>query len=141
MDFSTRENEGTLLQQAKEFSQELDRQKVELEKADNFPESSNSEVSKLRQQLLKHHNDLAQAEERQYQLDYKIEWYILFLLSYFLRIMISKFVMAISYTNAMRYNFTSKESKSDFLFEEAYNLYKTYTAIMRSMHYVSALYL
>ena len=53
---------------------ELEGQKTELEKADDFPDNSNSEVSKLRQQLLKHNNELAQAEERQYQLDYKIEW-------------------------------------------------------------------
>ena len=71
---SKRDNELWLLQQAKEVSSELEHQTVELEKADNFPDTSNSEVAKLRQQLLKHHNDLAQADERQYQLDYKIEW-------------------------------------------------------------------
>jgi hypothetical protein len=52
----------------------MDRQKVELEKADMFPESSNTEVSKLRENLLKHNNDLAQTDERQYQLEYKLEW-------------------------------------------------------------------
>merc|ERR1711941_148650 len=52
---------------------ELERQTSELEKADNFPDASNSEVTKLREQLLKHHNDLAQADERQYQLQYKME--------------------------------------------------------------------
>ncbi len=72
---STRDNEGKLLQDAKQYTSDLEKAKVELEKADNFPESSNTEVSKLRQQLLKHNNDLKQADERQYQLDYKIEWY------------------------------------------------------------------
>ena len=73
---STRENEIQLLQDAKNYAQELENQNGELEKADNFPDSSNSEVSKLRQQLLKHKNEMAQAEERQYQLDYKIEWLV-----------------------------------------------------------------
>ena len=72
---STRDNESRLLQQAKDYSTNLDKQALELEKADNFPDSSNTEVAKLRQQLLKHNNELAQAEERQYQLEYKIEWY------------------------------------------------------------------
>ncbi|XP_064633168.1 coiled-coil domain-containing protein 146-like [Lineus longissimus] len=70
---STRDNETQLLQQAKQFSSEMDAQRGELEKADNFPDSSNTEVSKLREQLLKHNNELAQSEERQYQLEYTIE--------------------------------------------------------------------
>lgn len=69
----TRSNEGVLLQQAKTYTNELEVQRVELEKGDNFPESSNTEVSKLREQLLKYHNDMSQAEEKQYQLEYKIE--------------------------------------------------------------------
>ncbi|XP_019623769.1 PREDICTED: coiled-coil domain-containing protein 146-like [Branchiostoma belcheri] len=70
---STRDNELKLLQDAKTYTAELEIQRVELEKADNFPESANTEVSKLRAQLLKHHNDLAQTDEREYQLQYKIE--------------------------------------------------------------------
>ncbi|XP_074646441.1 coiled-coil domain-containing protein 146-like [Tubulanus polymorphus] len=70
---NSRENETSLLQQAKRHTNQLEGQKAELEKADNFPESSNSEVSKLREQLLKHYNELAQSEEREYQLEYKIE--------------------------------------------------------------------
>ena len=73
----TRSNEAVLLQQAKTYTNELDLQRVELEKGDNFPESSNTEVSKLREQLLKYHNDMSQAEEKQYQLEYKIETYVL----------------------------------------------------------------
>ena len=72
--FRTRENELHLLNQAKEFSSELESQNSELEKADAFPESSNTEVTKLRQQLLKHTNELAMTDERQYQLEYKLEW-------------------------------------------------------------------
>lgn len=71
--FSTRESEARLLKQAKECSSEMDRQRVELERADNFPDSSNTEVTKMRQQLLKYNNDLKQAQERQYQLEYQIE--------------------------------------------------------------------
>ncbi|KAJ8301978.1 hypothetical protein KUTeg_020965 [Tegillarca granosa] len=70
----TRDNETKLLQNAKDHTVELEKQRAELEKADNFPESAaNTEVTKLRQQYLKHTNELAQAEERQYQLAYKIE--------------------------------------------------------------------
>uniref|UniRef100_A0A0B6Y001 Cilia- and flagella-associated protein 58 central coiled coil domain-containing protein n=1 Tax=Arion vulgaris TaxID=1028688 RepID=A0A0B6Y001_9EUPU len=69
----TRDREAKLLQDAKDFANKLDSQSVELEKADNFPENSNTEVSKMREQLLKHNNELAQTEERQYQFEYKIE--------------------------------------------------------------------
>jgi hypothetical protein len=67
-----RNNEQRLLQQAKEFANTLARQKVELDKAEMFPDNSNTEMSRLRQNLLSYHNDLAETEERQYQLDYKI---------------------------------------------------------------------
>ncbi|WAR25693.1 CC146-like protein [Mya arenaria] len=70
---STRDSEASLLKQAKECAAELERQRSELERADNFPDSSNTEVSKLRQQLLKYNNDLKQAQERQYQQEYQIE--------------------------------------------------------------------
>ncbi|KAL4226619.1 hypothetical protein ACF0H5_014602 [Mactra antiquata] len=70
---STRESETNLLKQAKDYTVDLDRQRIELEKADNFPDGSNTEVSKMRQQLLKYNNELKQAQERQYQLEYQIE--------------------------------------------------------------------
>jgi hypothetical protein len=73
--FSKRNNEQKLLQKAKEYTNQLAQQKLELDKADQFPENSTTEVSKLRQTLLTYHNDLAETEERQYQLDYKIRWY------------------------------------------------------------------
>ncbi len=74
--FSTRENEAFLLQNAKKYTTELEKCKAELDKADNFPENSNTEVSKLRQQLLKYNNDLAQAEERAYNYEVNIERYM-----------------------------------------------------------------
>lgn len=70
---STREQESSLLHKAKEMHQEVQRQRAELEKGDSFPDGDNTEVNKLRQELLKHHNELAQADERQYQLDFKLE--------------------------------------------------------------------
>ncbi|XP_041460505.1 coiled-coil domain-containing protein 146-like [Lytechinus variegatus] len=69
----TRESELGLLQAAKEATQVLEKQTVELEKADNFPDSSNTENSKLRAKLLKHNNEIDQAEERNYQYEFKIE--------------------------------------------------------------------
>jgi predicted nucleic acid-binding Zn-ribbon protein len=69
----TREQETAFLHQAKEMHQEVQRQRAELEKGDNFPDGDNTEVNKLRQELLKHHNELAQADERQYQLEFKLE--------------------------------------------------------------------
>lgn len=70
---TTRESESTLLHNAKDMHQEVQKQRAELEKGDNFPEGENNEVNKLRQELLKHHNELAQADERQYQLEFKLE--------------------------------------------------------------------
>ena len=54
----------------------MENQDTELDKADEFPEGSNTEVSQLRTQLLQYRNELAQVEEREYQMNYKIEWYI-----------------------------------------------------------------
>lgn len=70
---SSRLNETTLLRQAKDYTSDLEKQRAELEKGDNFPESSNTEVTKLREQFLKYNNDLVETEERQYQLEYKLE--------------------------------------------------------------------
>lgn len=73
----TRESELGLLQTAKEATQILEKQITELEKADNFPDSSNTENSKLRAKLLKHNNEIDQAEERNYQYEFKIERYVI----------------------------------------------------------------
>ncbi|KAG9489979.1 hypothetical protein GDO78_005738, partial [Eleutherodactylus coqui] len=70
---SIQESEIQLLQDAKRFTYLLEQQQHELEKADQFPEGSNTEVSRMRQQLLKYNNDLNQAEEREYHLQYKLE--------------------------------------------------------------------
>jgi hypothetical protein len=52
----------------------LERQQRDLETAEQFPEGPDTEVSRMRQQLLKFHNDLHQAEERDYQMNYQLEW-------------------------------------------------------------------
>ena len=70
---TTRESESSLLGKAKDLHQKVEKQRAELEKADNFPEGEVTEVSRLRQDLLKHSNELAQADERQYQLDFILD--------------------------------------------------------------------
>ncbi|XP_040268936.1 coiled-coil domain-containing protein 146 isoform X2 [Bufo bufo] len=70
---SIQESEIQLLQDAKRFTYLLEQQEHELEKADQFPEGSNTEVSRMRHQLLKYNNDLNEAEEREYRLQYKLE--------------------------------------------------------------------
>jgi len=75
--FRKRSNEQRLIQQAKDFSNQLAQQKYDLDKADMFPANSTSEVSQMRESLLSYHNDLAETDERLYQLHYKIHWYSL----------------------------------------------------------------
>ncbi|XP_039271239.2 coiled-coil domain-containing protein 146-like [Styela clava] len=68
-----RESETRLLNEAKDFTNVLDKQRQEIAKADHFPENIDSEVGKLRQDLLKRHNELHQIEERDFLLQYKLE--------------------------------------------------------------------
>ncbi|KAK6488012.1 coiled-coil domain-containing protein 146-like [Huso huso] len=70
---STQQSEIQMLQDAKHFTAQIERQKQELERADHFPEGFDTEVSKMRQQLLKLQNDLNEAEEIDYNLQYKLE--------------------------------------------------------------------
>ncbi|XP_072097721.1 coiled-coil domain-containing protein 146 isoform X1 [Mobula birostris] len=60
----TQESEIKLLKDIKFFTAELEHQRQELDKGEQFPESYNTDVSKLRQQLLHFQNDLNQTEER-----------------------------------------------------------------------------
>lgn len=70
----TRENETSLLKKAKEFTVTLEKQRSELEKGDNFPAGSNAnEVTKLREQYLKFRNETEKAEDRKYQVEYRLE--------------------------------------------------------------------
>ncbi|KAG8577136.1 hypothetical protein GDO81_010074 [Engystomops pustulosus] len=70
---SIQESEIQLLQDANALSIITCRNTTALKKADQFPEGSNTEVSRMRQQLLKYNNDLNEAEEREYRLQYKLE--------------------------------------------------------------------
>ncbi|KAG2460072.1 CC146 protein, partial [Polypterus senegalus] len=70
---STQESEIQLLQNAKRFMAEIEQQQQELNCADQFPEGCDTEVSKMRQQLLKFQNDLDEVEERKDHLQYKLQ--------------------------------------------------------------------
>ncbi|KAG8439966.1 hypothetical protein GDO86_005944 [Hymenochirus boettgeri] len=65
------ESEIQLLQDAKQLTYKLEQQEQEM--SDQLPEGYNTEVSTLRDQLLKSNNDLNEAEEREYSLQYKLE--------------------------------------------------------------------
>jgi len=69
----TRESESTLLHHAKSLIQEAQRQRLELEKGEAFPDVEDNEVRKLRIEWLKYTNDLAATEDRLYQLYFKTD--------------------------------------------------------------------
>ncbi|KAJ1161711.1 hypothetical protein NDU88_002192 [Pleurodeles waltl] len=71
---SVQESEIQLLQDAKRYTAELEQQQRVLEKADQFPEVVDTEVSQMRVQLLKYRNDINAIEEREYQLMYRIDY-------------------------------------------------------------------
>ncbi|KAM6383305.1 coiled-coil domain-containing protein 146 [Alca torda] len=70
---SLQESEIQLLQEAKRFSAELEQQQHDLEKAEQFPEESSSEVSRIRQQLLSCQNEYNAIKEREYEIQIKME--------------------------------------------------------------------
>ncbi|KFP30371.1 Coiled-coil domain-containing protein 146, partial [Colius striatus] len=70
---SSQESEIQLLQKAKCLSVELEQQQHELEKAEQFPEESSSEVSRIRQQLLSCQNEYNAIKEREYEIQFKME--------------------------------------------------------------------
>lgn len=63
-----------MLQDAKRFTVEIEKQQQVLEKADEFPEGFTSEVSRMRQQLLKYQNEYNAIKEREYEIQYKLNW-------------------------------------------------------------------
>ena len=69
----TRESESGLLYYAKSLIQEAQRQRLELEKGEAFPDVEDNEVKRLRTDWLKHSNEIAATEDRLYQLEFKIE--------------------------------------------------------------------
>ncbi|XP_044534986.1 coiled-coil domain-containing protein 146 [Gracilinanus agilis] len=72
MVISTQESELQLLDDAKKFTVEIEKLQKNLEEADKFPEGVRTEVSKMREQLLKYQNELNAAKEREFQMQYKL---------------------------------------------------------------------
>ncbi|KFV42878.1 Coiled-coil domain-containing protein 146 [Tyto alba] len=70
---SLQESEIQLLQEAKRLSVELEQQQHELEKAEQFPEESSGEVSRIRQQLLSCQNEYNAIKERECEIQFKME--------------------------------------------------------------------
>ncbi|XP_066489767.1 coiled-coil domain-containing protein 146 isoform X2 [Tiliqua scincoides] len=69
---SLQESEIQLLQDAKRFTAIIEEQQEKLEKAEQFPEESTSELSKLRQQYLRYHNEYNAIQEREFEIQYKL---------------------------------------------------------------------
>uniref|UniRef100_A0A6I8N3G6 Coiled-coil domain containing 146 n=1 Tax=Ornithorhynchus anatinus TaxID=9258 RepID=A0A6I8N3G6_ORNAN len=69
---SIQESEAQLLQDAKRFTSEIERQQQQLEKAEHFPEAFDTEVSKMREQLLKYQNEYTAIKEREYHTQYRL---------------------------------------------------------------------
>ncbi|XP_048123334.1 coiled-coil domain-containing protein 146 isoform X2 [Alosa alosa] len=70
---SSQDAELNLVQECKRVRGELHVQRADLDKAEEFPEGSDSETKRLRQQLLKIHNDLKKSEEHHQHTIYQIE--------------------------------------------------------------------
>ncbi|XP_029783741.1 coiled-coil domain-containing protein 146 [Suricata suricatta] len=69
---STQESEVQLLQDAKRFTKQIQQQQIHLQQADNFPEAFTTEVSKMRQQLLKYQNEYNAVKEREFHNQYRL---------------------------------------------------------------------
>ncbi|XP_075413771.1 coiled-coil domain-containing protein 146 [Tenrec ecaudatus] len=69
---STQESEVQLLQDAKRFTEQIKQQQLKLQQAEAFPEAFNTEVSKMREQLLKYQNEYTAVMEREYHNQYRL---------------------------------------------------------------------
>ncbi|KAM6152574.1 coiled-coil domain-containing protein 146 [Erethizon dorsatum] len=69
---STQESEVQLLQNAKRFTEQIQQQQPHLQRADGFPEALSTEVSKMREQLLKYQNEYAAVKEREFHNQYRL---------------------------------------------------------------------
>lgn len=72
MEPSTQESEVQLLQDAKRFTEQIQQQQFHLQRADDFPEASTTEVSKMREQLLKYQNEYNAVKERESHTQYRL---------------------------------------------------------------------
>nr|XP_038023359.1 coiled-coil domain-containing protein 146 [Anas platyrhynchos] len=70
---SLQKSEIQLLQEAKRLSENLEQQQHELEKAEQFPEESSSEVCRIRQQLLSCQNEYNAIKEREYEIQFRVK--------------------------------------------------------------------
>ncbi|XP_012576376.1 PREDICTED: coiled-coil domain-containing protein 146 isoform X2 [Condylura cristata] len=69
---STQESEIQLLQDAKRYTEQIQQQQFHLQQADDFPEAFTTEVSKMREQLLKYQNEYNAAKERESHNQYRL---------------------------------------------------------------------
>nr|XP_025146847.1 coiled-coil domain-containing protein 146 isoform X3 [Bubalus bubalis] len=69
---STQESEVQLLQDAKRFTEQIQEQQFHLQQADNFPQAFTTEVSKMREQLLKYQNEYNAVKEREFHNQYRL---------------------------------------------------------------------
>ncbi|XP_075252758.1 coiled-coil domain-containing protein 146-like [Convolutriloba macropyga] len=69
----SRLRERSSLESAKQLTNDLEKQRLELDKAEDFPEGSNTEVAKLRNDLMTYQNELDLSADRQFQYDFQIE--------------------------------------------------------------------
>ncbi|XP_058379992.1 coiled-coil domain-containing protein 146 [Diceros bicornis minor] len=69
---STQDSEVQLLQDAKRFTEQIQQQQFHLQQADNFPEAFTTEVSKMREQLLKYQNEHNAVKEREFHNQYRL---------------------------------------------------------------------
>ncbi|KAB0404364.1 hypothetical protein E2I00_018210, partial [Balaenoptera physalus] len=70
---SMQESEVQLLQDAKHFTEQIQQQEFHLEQADNFPQAFTTEVSKMREQLLKYQNEYNAVKEREFHNQYRLD--------------------------------------------------------------------
>ena len=69
---STQESEVQLLRDAKRFTEQIQEQQFHLQQADNFPQAFTTEVSKMREQLLKYQNEYNAVKEREFHNQYRL---------------------------------------------------------------------
>ncbi|XP_066094546.1 coiled-coil domain-containing protein 146 isoform X1 [Saccopteryx bilineata] len=69
---STQESELQLLHNAKRFTEQIQQQQLHLQQADDFPEAFSTEVSKMREQLLKYQNEYNAVKEREFHNQYRL---------------------------------------------------------------------
>ncbi|KAM9077614.1 coiled-coil domain-containing protein 146 [Megaptera novaeangliae] len=70
---SMQESEVQLLQDAKHFTEQIQQQEFHLKQADNFPQAFTTEVSKMREQLLKYQNEYSAVKEREFHNQYRLD--------------------------------------------------------------------